>query len=323
MKTEYKIFFAIPFDNLTKEIYENISVKLKDNFANERYALTTIIGKEQVGPTLEYSKILSFRAQNTELQQQFLKEISRADIIVADLTNNNPNVHVELGIALTLNKNILRVTGRSIKELGFDIQNFEIYSYKNEKDLFQKILKYLETFFEIKKLGFFEKYRGLYGKVPHGVLPATKEEIAQNKLWMYPIKDYSFRDGAIKLEFEFLDNFNPESWFGVYCRTASEIYLGSYLLYVRRNGFIEFAEYSPNNPTINILYKKQHFDLKDLSKSNHLLIEIENDEVEVKINDKNIKIKKLNHQIKGKVIIATWECRAQFNDLELIDRDTI
>ena len=43
---------------------------------------------------------------NTELYKQFVSEIYKADIIIADLTHNNPNVHVELGIALQMNKNM-------------------------------------------------------------------------------------------------------------------------------------------------------------------------------------------------------------------------
>ncbi len=319
MKKEHKIFFAIPFDNLTKKTYEGICEDIKKYFNKDGYKLTTVIGKEQIGPSLEYSEILSFRAQNTELQKQFFKEIAEADVIVADLTNNNPNVHVELGVALTLNKNILRVTGRPEKELGFDIQNLEVYLYKSEKGLFEKIVKYLELFFKIKKLDFSEEYKSLYKKIPEIVmLPGTEAEIAKEKLWVYPIKEYTFRDGAIKLEFEFVNNLNSDSWFGVYFRTAREIYLGSYLLYIRKNGFVELAEYNPN---LNIVYKKQH--LKELVGKTNLQIEIENDEVEAKINGQNCKITRLEQQIKGRIIIATYECRAQFRALELINRDTI
>ena len=321
MKTKHKIFFAIPFDNLTKQIYERICEDIRNYFRKKGYKLTTVIGKEQIGPSLQYSEALSFRAQNTELQKQFFKEIADSDIIVADLTNNNPNVHVELGVALTLNKNILRVTGRAVKELGFDIQNLEIYSYIAEKDLFEKIVSYLDVFFKVKKLDFSEDYKSLYKQISKiSLLPGTEVEIAKGRLWFYPIKGYLFRDGAIKLEFKFLNSLNPESWFGIYFRTEREIYLGSYLFYIRQNGLVELAEYNPN---LNIIYKEQLFQPEDVSGKNSLLIEIENDEVEAKVDKKSLKIKGLRQQSNGRIIIATYECRAQFENLELINRDTI
>ena len=58
--------------------------------------------------------------------------------MIADLTNNNPNVHVELGIALMQNKNILRVTGRSLSEVGFDIRQLELRPYGDEETLLSR-----------------------------------------------------------------------------------------------------------------------------------------------------------------------------------------
>ncbi len=112
MKRAYKIFFAIPFDTLTRCVYEEMSVQLQDIFKQKEVELTTVIGNKQIGPSQNYLDVLSFKAQNRDLHDQFLGDIETSDVVVADLTNNNPNVHVELGVALTFNKNILRVTGR-------------------------------------------------------------------------------------------------------------------------------------------------------------------------------------------------------------------
>ena len=119
MKTDHRLFFAIPFDSATKNLYERVCQTIRDQYPN----ITTVIGNREVGPSQRHSDIASFKAQNRELTKQFVHQIRDADIIVADLTHNNPNVHVELGIALVENKNILRVTGRSVTELGFDIRN--------------------------------------------------------------------------------------------------------------------------------------------------------------------------------------------------------
>src|SRR5713101_6476782 len=118
-KRSHKIFFAIPFDSATKQLYERVTEALRQRYKG----LITTIGNEEVGPSPRYSDIVTFKAQNRELTRQFVSQIQDADVIVADLTHNNPNVHVELGFALSENKNILRVVGRSLTELGFDIRN--------------------------------------------------------------------------------------------------------------------------------------------------------------------------------------------------------
>ena len=104
MKTGHKLFFAIPFDSATRNLYERISCVIRKRYP----AVTTLIGNHQVGPSPQYSDFASFKAQNRELTEQFVSQIMDADVVIADLTHNNPNVHVELGIALTENKNILR-----------------------------------------------------------------------------------------------------------------------------------------------------------------------------------------------------------------------
>lgn len=110
MKAGYKLFFAIPFDSATKNLYDRICRRIRKRYP----AVTAVIGNQIVGPSPEYSDFASFKAQNRELTSQFVAQITEADIVIADLTHNNPNVHVELGIALMENKNI----GSSPKRVG-------------------------------------------------------------------------------------------------------------------------------------------------------------------------------------------------------------
>lgn len=63
-------------------------------------------------------------------------------------------------MALMQNKNVLRVTGRSLSELGFDIRNLEMYQYRSEDELFKVIITYCETFFGIRSVPI-SKDRGL------------------------------------------------------------------------------------------------------------------------------------------------------------------
>src|SRR4029077_11614973 len=158
MKPSHKIFFAIPFDSATKQLYERVAEGLRQRYKT----LSTIIGTEEVGPPPSYSSIATFKAQNRELTEQFFKRIRDADVVVADLTHNNPNVHVELGIALFENKNILRVVGRSVTELGFDIRNLEVHTYSSDRNLLKIITDYLDVFFKIKRLPVSRKFPELY-----------------------------------------------------------------------------------------------------------------------------------------------------------------
>ena len=320
MKTEHKIFFAIPFDRLTLNVYESIRKEVTEYFKKQGYELTTVIGNSQIGPSPDFSQVVSFRAQNTELHHQFLREIANSDIIIADLTNNNPNVHIELGIALTLNKNILRVTGRSERELGFDIQNLEVHVYKDRESLLEKIIKYIEIFLKIKRLDFQASYGGLYKKEQAAIiLPGTQQEVKKDNTWTYPIKDFFFRDGAIKFDFELVNCLGQESWVGIHFRAANPIYLGNYLLYVKKTGLVQLVEFNPN---INILFSSQ-IDPSILDNKISCLLEIENNQIEVKAVGKELKIDKLTRQNSGSVVLSTYECQARFINLELINRDTL
>jgi hypothetical protein len=53
-----------------------------------------------------------------------------------------------------------------------------------------------------------------------------------------------------------------------------------------------------------------------------LKMEIENDELDVTINGQKFTFPLLEEQNMGNVYLATWECRAEFKDIELIERDT-
>ena len=230
MKGKYTIFFAIPFDNLTEETYKKIASRLRKGSIHETYRceFISMIGIEQIGPNQECLDLISFRRQNTELHEQFFSAIKSADIVVADLTNNNPNVHVELGIALSLNKNILRVTGRPFKELGFDIQNLKVHPYKNRAELLKEISRYLDRFLKLKTLEFLPKeYPELCREINSRVVPATKEDYEKrinngqegHRLFSSE-RCFSFRDGKIKLNLKFLSNCNDESWAGIFFRAS-------------------------------------------------------------------------------------------------------
>ncbi|MDK7536035.1 hypothetical protein OWP14_29035, partial [Bacillus paranthracis] len=62
---------------------------------------------------------------------------NNSDLIVADLTDLNPNVFYELGIAHALRKNVILLT-QQIDELPFDLRSYRVLSYSTN---FKKILE--------------------------------------------------------------------------------------------------------------------------------------------------------------------------------------
>jgi len=315
MKTGHKLFFAIPFDSATRNLYERISCVIRKRYP----AVTTVIGNHQVGPSPQYSDFASFKAQNRELTEQFVSQIMDADVVIADLTHNNPNVHVELGIALTENKNILRVSGRSVSELGFDIRNLEVRPYKNEDQLAETIMAYLDTFFKIKQLPISKEWTPLYCEEP--VVPIQLRARDERKGYDFHsnYQNLLIRDGAVQVDFEILAARRPDDWFGIYFRAGASPLLGSHLAYVRQNGMIEIAVY----PGPRVIAKSRERYGQTIVGRHSLLIQFENNEVELQMGNIQLRTNKLSHQTAGQVLLAAYYADVDVHSAQMICRDTI
>ena len=262
-----------------------------------------------------YSDIASFKAQNRELNKQFVTQIQEADIVIADLTHNNPNVHVELGIALMENKNILRVTGRSVSELGFDIRNLEVRQYKDQAQLNKTIVSYLDTYFKIKKLPLSKEHAPLYCEEPAQIKLRAQKSGFEIKSNCPP--NFLMRDGAVRVNFEILGARSPDDWFGVYFRVGSSPFMGSHLLYVRQNGVIEIAVYPGPNVLETLATGQSIFGRQELT------IQFENDYLDVQMGDARLQTDKLSHQAVGRVLPAAWYADVDVHSAEMVCRDTI
>jgi len=243
MKAAHTLFMAISFDSATRAMYYRVREYIRREFPS----IAVVIGTVEVGPSPQYSEIETFRAQNRQLNDQFERQIMRSDVVLADLTHNNPNVHFELGLALAANKNILRVTGRSVTELGFDIRNLDVHQYADEAALIQRIAEYLKMFLRIKRLEVAPASGDLYRRVASPIqLRAYDSQLAVQEAVTAPatVEPLAFRDGAVRATFELLRVQSDEDWFGVLFRARSaEPFLGSHMVH-----FILVLRFSMSSP---------------------------------------------------------------------------
>ena len=102
-------FVLMPFDEAFTDIYENL---IKDSF--------------------EAAGFRVYRADDIESQQNILRDIvtaiATAEVVIADLTDSNPNVYYELGLAHALRKPVVLLT-QDIGSVPFDLRSYRVIEY--------------------------------------------------------------------------------------------------------------------------------------------------------------------------------------------------
>ena len=87
------------------------------------------------------------------------KDLERANVIIADCTERNPNVFYELGIAHTLNKKVILITMDDVAEAPTDIRHYEFIKYRLDKH--EEFIGRLDN--ALRNV-FIEDYENLYEK---------------------------------------------------------------------------------------------------------------------------------------------------------------
>lgn len=122
--TKRQVFVLMPFDEAFKDIYEGL---IKHSFESAEFCV--------------------YRADDIQSQQNILRDvvtaINAADVIIADLTDSNPNVYYELGLAHALRKPVILLTD-DIGSIPFDLRSYRVIEYNTHFAHIQEARKQLK-----------------------------------------------------------------------------------------------------------------------------------------------------------------------------------
>ncbi len=121
-KVHNKCFVIMPFQGNMKRIYSEIYKPIIEECKLECVRADKLLGTR---PIIE----------------DIFKSITNSLLIIADMTGNNPNVCYELGIAMSLHKPIILVTGDSEEIIPFDIKHLRFIIYNKKSLKWKEILK--------------------------------------------------------------------------------------------------------------------------------------------------------------------------------------
>jgi len=238
------VFSAFKWDVHLLSTYETIFKSLQ---SKKEYSNLTFKYGSKVLPNEEKSfGVPEFINRNKQLYEIFVEGIESSDIFVADITGQNPNVMLELGIAMKLNKNILILKQKNEDEkFPFDIQGVHIQEYATVKELEKHIFEFIEMFSKIRNQTFDDYLQDHYVKV-------DKIELATGPggatFTTDPRLPSKIRNLRIRFSFEFLDHVSKQDWIGVHLRTQGPGRDNSELIYSRVNDQLEVLPWPTNNP---------------------------------------------------------------------------
>ncbi|MBI2031111.1 MAG: hypothetical protein HYT08_00695 [Candidatus Levybacteria bacterium] len=225
LKRRRSIFIAYPWDMLVKSMYSSVIETLSKDWDIRH-------GSEITKANKDSSQREKFLNRNKQLYDKFVDGIQKSDIFIADVTNANPNVMVELGIAIQLNKNVIILTSQDPSKLPFDIKGFEVDKYSNQEEVLSLINKHLLMFLKIKNQDFDNYIDECYTRVDrlefsHG------NNLLQVKL---PEKIKNLR---LRVEYKIIYASDPLDWIGFHLRASDPGPSFSELVYVRENKNLE------------------------------------------------------------------------------------
>ncbi len=231
VKNERKIFGAFKWNAYVLSMYEDIFQKIKDKYGWDiQYGAKHILKNEaDWGNEIKTKDVKEFINRNKQLYDIFVEGISSCDIFIADITNHNPNVLLELGIAIQQDKNILVVTSQTVDTLPFDIRGLEAKTYNTKEELQKLIEKEIEIYTSIKSQNFkSSKFISRYEPKQDGVV---------NDKNILKVDVPKLKNLRIRLDFRFKYSTKQKwDWFGVHLSSQGPSRYFSELVIIRYSG---------------------------------------------------------------------------------------
>lgn len=232
--TKRSLFIARPWDTSMAEIYKQVNTTLAVDWDVQD-------GPRMIKEDHAHGDRDTFISRNKQLYEKIVSGIQNSDVFIADVTNANANVMIELGIAIQLNKNVIIVTGQTINRLPFDIQGLKADEYGNVEYLISIIKDQLSIYLEIKRQNFDKYFPENYTSMKGGNLTANNAVI--------PIKLFKpIKNLRLRLEYKFINVSDDQDWLGIHLRASPVSVQPSELVYVRKNGNLEVVTLPTGRP---------------------------------------------------------------------------
>lgn len=234
IKNESKIFGAFDWNPYVLGMYEDIFTEINEKYGWQvQYGAKHILTLDKMWKNdIKPNDVEEFINRNKQLYDIFVDGISNCDLFIGDITNQNPNVLLELGIAIQQNKNILVVTSQDIKNLPFDIRGLEAKKYESKQDLQKLIEKEIKMYVLIKEQSF---EPGKFINTKRYLLP-QKDILVDNEAIRISNLP-KLKNLRIKIDFKFIFSTNHDwDWFGINLRTQGPSRYNSELVLIRYTG---------------------------------------------------------------------------------------
>ena len=143
--------------------------------------------------------------QETILQRVY-NQISKADVIIADMSGRNPNVFYEVGYAHALGKFTILLTNRA-DDIPFDLKHFQHIVYENKisnlkDELHKKLLWYVNNPRQSKQKNqvLFEMFMGEHNLLESEVTYiCARNKLPWIKLTLHNLTPYTLSPGSFQL----------------------------------------------------------------------------------------------------------------------------
>lgn len=182
----YQVFVLMPFGNDKQSIekYSSIFSTIKNTIENGCFH----------GGKLSCSR--ADQKQSLVVMDDICLEIKKAGLTIFEISNPNPNVYFELGLACALDKKVILLHNpdeyykiHDNEKIPFDINQFRYIEYHNEQELQQKLKRTVESVISLQKtdtITLESVYRKLQKITRHLGLDSKAEQIAEN----FNLSDY-------------------------------------------------------------------------------------------------------------------------------------